>query len=168
MKTSSMQSKRRDLYHKWPHRETYDYTLLVNCNFTIDKAALSALSWVDFFSYEPSAIQVERCFFIHEINTTITITTQVLPPKILIKMNFCKLFEDSSLICDVLSRLLCRDLSGWKPRRTIVLCSWGVEEHGMLGSTEWAEVSKRHETRHIVSAFLKSLNAYTVTVKGEV
>lgn len=28
---------------------------------------------------------------------------------------------------------------GWKPRRTIVLCSWGVEEHGMLGSTEWAE-----------------------------
>ncbi|KAL9953009.1 hypothetical protein ACROYT_G040356 [Oculina patagonica] len=28
---------------------------------------------------------------------------------------------------------------GWKPRRTMVLCSWGAEEHGMLGSTEWAE-----------------------------
>ncbi len=29
--------------------------------------------------------------------------------------------------------------SGWKPRRTIVLCSWDGEEYGLLGSTEWAE-----------------------------
>ena len=28
---------------------------------------------------------------------------------------------------------------GWKPRRTIVLCSWDAEEYGLLGSTEWAE-----------------------------
>lgn len=28
---------------------------------------------------------------------------------------------------------------GWKPRRTIVLCSWDGEEQGLLGSTEWAE-----------------------------
>lgn len=28
---------------------------------------------------------------------------------------------------------------GWKPRRTIVLCSWDGEEYGLLGSTEWAE-----------------------------
>nr|XP_039259813.1 N-acetylated-alpha-linked acidic dipeptidase 2-like isoform X1 [Styela clava] len=28
---------------------------------------------------------------------------------------------------------------GWKPRRTIVLCSWGAEEYGLLGSTEWVE-----------------------------
>ena len=28
---------------------------------------------------------------------------------------------------------------GWKPRRTIVLCSWDAEEYGLIGSTEWAE-----------------------------
>jgi len=29
--------------------------------------------------------------------------------------------------------------SGWKPRRSILLCSWDGEEYGLLGSTEWAE-----------------------------
>lgn len=28
---------------------------------------------------------------------------------------------------------------GWKPRRTILLCSWDAEEYGLIGSTEWAE-----------------------------
>lgn len=28
---------------------------------------------------------------------------------------------------------------GWRPKRTIVLCSWDAEEYGMLGSTEWVE-----------------------------
>ena len=31
--------------------------------------------------------------------------------------------------------------SGWRPRRTIVLCSWDGEEYGLLGSTEWAEAN---------------------------
>src|SRR5687767_3512569 len=29
--------------------------------------------------------------------------------------------------------------NGWKPRRTILLCSWDGEEYGLLGSTEWVE-----------------------------
>jgi len=29
--------------------------------------------------------------------------------------------------------------SGWKPRRTLVFCSWDGEEEGMIGSTEWGE-----------------------------
>ena len=28
---------------------------------------------------------------------------------------------------------------GWRPKRTIVFCSWDAEEPGLLGSTEWAE-----------------------------
>jgi N-acetylated-alpha-linked acidic dipeptidase len=28
---------------------------------------------------------------------------------------------------------------GWKPSRTIILCSWDAEEYGLIGSTEWAE-----------------------------
>ncbi|KAG9185239.1 putative glutamate carboxypeptidase [Alternaria panax] len=29
--------------------------------------------------------------------------------------------------------------TGWKPLRTIVLCSWDAEEYGLVGSTEWME-----------------------------
>jgi len=29
--------------------------------------------------------------------------------------------------------------SGWKPKRTIIFCSWDGEEEGLLGSTEWVE-----------------------------
>jgi len=32
---------------------------------------------------------------------------------------------------------LARD--GWRPRRTLVYCSWDAEEPGLIGSTEWAE-----------------------------
>jgi len=33
--------------------------------------------------------------------------------------------------------------SGWKPKRTMVFCSWDGEEEGLMGSTEWAE---QHES----------------------
>ncbi|KAF3785504.1 putative glutamate carboxypeptidase 2 [Nymphaea thermarum] len=36
---------------------------------------------------------------------------------------------------------------GWKPRRTIILCSWDAEEFGMIGSTEWVE-----ENLHILES----------------
>ncbi len=29
--------------------------------------------------------------------------------------------------------------AGWKPKRTILFCSWDAEEYGLVGSTEWAE-----------------------------
>ena len=44
------------------------------------------------------------------------------------------LFAGNSLKC-----VSC--LSGWRPRRSIVFCSWGAEEYGIIGSTEWVEVS---------------------------
>ena len=28
---------------------------------------------------------------------------------------------------------------GWRPRRTIMFCSWGAEEFNLMGSTEWLE-----------------------------
>ncbi|XP_041470140.1 N-acetylated-alpha-linked acidic dipeptidase 2-like [Lytechinus variegatus] len=28
---------------------------------------------------------------------------------------------------------------GWRPRRSIMFCSWGAEEQGLIGSTEWVE-----------------------------
>jgi N-acetylated-alpha-linked acidic dipeptidase len=33
--------------------------------------------------------------------------------------------------------------SGWKPKRTLVFCSWDGEEEGLMGSTEWVE---QHES----------------------
>jgi N-acetylated-alpha-linked acidic dipeptidase len=32
--------------------------------------------------------------------------------------------------------------SGWRPKRTIVFCSWDGEEEGLMGSTEWVEQHK--------------------------
>ncbi|MDR3754356.1 MAG: M28 family peptidase [Terracidiphilus sp.] len=32
---------------------------------------------------------------------------------------------------------------GWRPRRTIVFCSWDAEEEGLIGSTEWVEQQGR-------------------------
>lgn len=29
--------------------------------------------------------------------------------------------------------------SGWRPRRTLIFCSWDAEEQGLIGSTEWVE-----------------------------
>ena len=42
-------------------------------------------------------------------------------------------------ISDVLSNL--KRNKGWIPKRTIVFLSWGAEEYGLIGSTEWVEVS---------------------------
>ncbi len=28
---------------------------------------------------------------------------------------------------------------GWRPKRTIIFCSWDAEEEGLIGSTEWVE-----------------------------
>jgi N-acetylated-alpha-linked acidic dipeptidase len=41
---------------------------------------------------------------------------------------------------------------GWRPKRTIVFCSWDAEEQGLIGSTEWAE---QHEAQlqHAVAYF---------------
>ena len=27
----------------------------------------------------------------------------------------------------------------WRPRRSLIFCSWGAEEYGLIGSYEWVE-----------------------------
>lgn len=41
--------------------------------------------------------------------------------------------------------------AGWRPRRTIVVCSWDGEEEGLVGSTEWAEQHAAALERHLVA-----------------
>ena len=41
---------------------------------------------------------------------------------------------------------------GWRPKRTILFCSWDAEEQGLIGSTEWAE-QHGQELRHAVAYF---------------
>jgi N-acetylated-alpha-linked acidic dipeptidase len=40
--------------------------------------------------------------------------------------------------------------SGWRPRRTLIYCSWDGEEPGLIGSTEWAETHARELQAHAV------------------
>ncbi|KAF8101897.1 hypothetical protein N665_0201s0204 [Sinapis alba] len=45
----------------------------------------------------------------------------------------------TSALLDIGRRFSLLLKSGWRPRRTILLCSWDAEEFGMIGSTEWVE-----------------------------
>jgi N-acetylated-alpha-linked acidic dipeptidase len=38
--------------------------------------------------------------------------------------------------------------TGWRPKRTIIYCSWDGEEEGLLGSTEWAETHADELQQH--------------------
>ncbi len=42
--------------------------------------------------------------------------------------------------------------AGWKPRRTLLFCSWDAEEEGLIGSTEWVEQNAR-AMEHAVAYF---------------
>ncbi|XP_078437401.1 peptidase M28 family protein isoform X2 [Wolffia australiana] len=45
----------------------------------------------------------------------------------------------TAALLDVARRLGVLLRRGWRPRRSILLCSWDAEEFGMIGSTEWVE-----------------------------
>ncbi|XP_037499757.1 N-acetylated-alpha-linked acidic dipeptidase 2 [Rhipicephalus sanguineus] len=44
-------------------------------------------------------------------------------------------------------------MQGWRPRRTLVFCSWGAEEFGLIGSQEWVE-QHRMQLDHQAVAYL--------------
>lgn len=49
----------------------------------------------------------------------------------------------------------------WRPRRSIVFCSWGAEEYGLIGSTEWVE----HYTKSLGARAVGYLNV-DIAVEG--
>lgn len=42
--------------------------------------------------------------------------------------------------------------TGWRPKRTILFCSWDAEEEGLIGSTEWVE-QHAADMDHVVAYF---------------
>jgi hypothetical protein len=40
-------------------------------------------------------------------------------------------------ICNIRFKIF---IGKWRPRRSIVFGSWGAEEYGIIGVTEWVEV----------------------------
>ncbi|KAM3351164.1 hypothetical protein ACQJBY_023272 [Aegilops geniculata] len=52
---------------------------------------------------------------------------------------------------------------GWRPRRTIIFCSWDAEEYGLTGSTEWVE-----ENREMLSSRAVAYLNIDVSVVGPV
>ncbi|KAK4283888.1 hypothetical protein QN277_000792 [Acacia crassicarpa] len=66
----------------------------------------------------------------------------------------------TAALLEIAQRLGKLQRRGWKPRRTIILCSWDAEEYGLTGSTEWVE-----ENREILaSRAVAYLNADTAVV----
>ena len=49
--------------------------------------------------------------------------------------------------------------SGWRPRRTLIYCSWDAEEPGLIGSTEWAETHALELRAHAVLYVNSDTNA---------
>ncbi|KAL3873956.1 hypothetical protein ACJMK2_037032 [Sinanodonta woodiana] len=49
----------------------------------------------------------------------------------------------------------------WRPRRSILFCSWGAEEYGLVGSTEWIE----HYTKSLGARVVGYLNV-DIAVQG--
>jgi N-acetylated-alpha-linked acidic dipeptidase len=41
--------------------------------------------------------------------------------------------------------------AGWRPKRTLVICSWDGEEEGLIGSTEWAEQYAAEMQKNLVA-----------------
>ena len=54
------------------------------------------------------------------------------------------LLEEARAIGELVKR-------GWKPKRTIIYCSWDGEEPMLLGSTEWAEEHDKELLQHAVA-----------------
>ncbi|RZC68516.1 hypothetical protein C5167_031747 [Papaver somniferum] len=48
----------------------------------------------------------------------------------------------TAALLDVARRLGKMQKTGWRPRRTIILCNWDAEEYGLIGSTEWVEENR--------------------------
>ncbi|KAL2321342.1 hypothetical protein Fmac_030311 [Flemingia macrophylla] len=48
----------------------------------------------------------------------------------------------TAALLEIAQRLRKLQERGWKPRRTILLCSWDAEEYGLIGSTEWVEENR--------------------------
>lgn len=48
----------------------------------------------------------------------------------------------TAALLDIARRLGKMQKSGWRPRRTIILCNWDAEEYGLIGSTEWVEENR--------------------------
>ena len=60
-------------------------------------------------------------------------------------------------------------IKGWRPRRSIKLCSWGAEEQGLIGSIEWVEqqskIIRERAVAYInVDAVVRG--NYSLTAKG--
>ncbi|XP_070565284.1 putative N-acetylated-alpha-linked acidic dipeptidase [Ptychodera flava] len=56
---------------------------------------------------------------------------------------------------------------GWRPRRSIIFCSWGAEEFGLIGSNEWVEeFSKSLAARAVVYLNLDSALSGTYSFRA--
>ena len=65
----------------------------------------------------------------HEGNTTGCYTSHIFPLPPSFRLGLFMFFSSRSL----------PHQHGWRPRRSLMFCSWAAEEYGLVGSTEWTE-----------------------------
>ncbi len=83
-------------------------------------------------------------------NVIATIQGSIEPEKLIIigahhdAWNFGASDPLSGTICVMEAARVCSELykNGWRPRRSIVFATWGAEEMGIIGSTEWVEANR--------------------------
>ncbi|GER25138.1 N-acetylated-alpha-linked acidic dipeptidase 2 [Striga asiatica] len=49
----------------------------------------------------------------------------------------------TACLLEIAERFYKLQQKGWRPRRTIIFCSWDGEEFGLIGSTEWVEENRQ-------------------------
>uniref|UniRef100_A0A0D3ETU2 Aminopeptidase NAALADL1 n=1 Tax=Oryza barthii TaxID=65489 RepID=A0A0D3ETU2_9ORYZ len=69
----------------------------------------------------------------------------------------------TAAMIELAQRLSVLQKQGWRPRRTIIFCSWDAEEYGLTGSTEWVE-----ENREMLSSRAVAYLNVDVSVVGPV
>ncbi|CAN0900043.1 Probable glutamate carboxypeptidase LAMP1 [Linum grandiflorum] len=57
----------------------------------------------------------------------------------------------TAALLEIAQRLGKLQKKGWKPRRTIIFCSWDAEEYGLIGSPEWVEDNRQVLTSKAVA-----------------
>uniref|UniRef100_A0A0D9YER6 Peptidase M28 domain-containing protein n=1 Tax=Oryza glumipatula TaxID=40148 RepID=A0A0D9YER6_9ORYZ len=67
----------------------------------------------------------------------------------------------TAAMIELAQRLSVLQKQGWRPRRTIIFCSWDAEEYGLTGSTEWVE-----ENREMLSSRAVAYLNVDVSVVG--
>ncbi|XP_066916274.1 N-acetylated-alpha-linked acidic dipeptidase 2-like isoform X2 [Clytia hemisphaerica] len=63
----------------------------------------------------------------------------------------CDPSSGTAVMSEIVRSLGAQKKKGWRPQRSIMTCSWGAEEPGIQGSTEWADENHKFLTNNVAA-----------------